>query len=124
MKRPADPLAYCIEQARKIPVEKGQQRVYGMVMTSKGYVLGEGSNSYSKTHPRNYHYTAPSCQYLKPYLHAEQRAILRASKRSTRRNKMYKVVVARVWKDGSESIYCSDPKQAIVESMKGNYREL
>lgn len=88
-------MTHCINEARKLPINRGQHRVYAAVTNSKGRIIGEGSNCYSKTHPRNAKYS--ECKH---YIHAEQRAILRSAKRGGG----VKLYVARVHKDGTESL--------------------
>lgn len=80
-------ITYCANKARNIKICKGRQRVYAVVLNKRGRIVGESANSYTKTHPRNK-------DTLRPYLHAEQRAILKA------RGQGVKLVVARVTKDG------------------------
>lgn len=88
-------LSHCIKQARKLPVKRGQHRVYAAVVNSKGRIIGEGSNCYAKTHPQNAKYSS-----TKHYIHAEQRAILR----SVRNGKGVKLYIARVLKDGTQAL--------------------
>jgi len=88
-------LAHCINQARKLPIKRGRHRVYAAVVNSKGRIIGEGSNCYAKTHPRNAKYSDN-----KHYIHAEQRAIMR----SMRNGEGVKLYIARVLKDGTSAL--------------------
>lgn len=85
---------YCIQKANKIPYRKGQERIYACITDKRGKVVAEAPNSYSCSHPTQYHYAKKVGRPEAIYLHAEMATMLKAKGRGV---KMY---VARVNRKG------------------------
>jgi len=108
---------YCIEQARKIPVVKGRQRVYAVITDKKGKVLSESMNLYSKSHPEQKRLSmAVGLSEERAYLHAEVACIIKASKR-LRKGLTGMLYVARVGYSGKplDACPCVSCRLAIQE---------
>jgi deoxycytidylate deaminase len=82
-------LDYCIQEARKLPRVKDQQRHYAVVVDGKGRVISEGTNSYIKTHTMM-HKASRKLGLEKDFCHAEQLALSRA------RGRGCKLIVVRI----------------------------
>lgn len=88
--------------ASALPVIKGRQRICAIACDKRGKVLSVGVNSYVKTNPTMKHYAIKAGNPEAQYLHAEVAALLALS--YTDRQKVYKVFVSRVLKDGSTGL--------------------
>ena len=88
--------------ASALPIIKGQQRICSVVCDKRGRVLSVGVNSYSKTSPTMKHYAIKAGNPEAQYLHAEVAALLALN--YTDKNKVYKVSVARVLKNGETGL--------------------
>ena len=70
-------LDYAVSRAKELPVERGKQRVYAVIVDRKGRIISESANTYTKTHPTQKKYALKAgCSEHKTYLHAEMRAII------------------------------------------------
>ena len=101
MHKPKSPIDYAITQARKIPISKSisgkcHQRIYALCLDSKGRILSESPNQYDKTHPYQYECSCEAGNEEAIFLHAEISAIVRCK----RKNKIEKIVIARVGNSG------------------------
>lgn len=76
---------------------KGQQRHFALVTDKRGKVIGQGANSYSRTHTISFKHGKMQGREQACYIHAEQLAIIRALKSSVKEKHLY---VARVTADG------------------------
>ena len=88
--------------AAALPVMRGQQRICAVVCDKRGRVLSVGVNSYIKTSPTMKHYAIKAGNPEAQYLHAEVAALLALN--YTDKNKVYKVSVARVLKNGETGL--------------------
>lgn len=106
-------LDYAISKARELPVERGQQRVYAVIVDRKGRITAEAANSYVKTHPqqKSYSLLAGRSEH-KAFLHAEMRALILA------RGDGCKMFVARVGYKGDvlPGVPCEVCQLAIKDS--------
>jgi deoxycytidylate deaminase len=85
----------CIKLASKLQNQK--QRVYSIIVDKRGRVLSSGSNSFTKTHPRQAYYCELAThEQHKIYLHAELSALVNL-KDYDKAESMY---IARVSRDG------------------------
>lgn len=84
-------LDYCIQKASQIPFIRGQKRLWCIVLDSKGRMVSEAANSYSKTHTSMFNYGRRTGNPQKCYLHSEVAALLKDRKR-----RGVKLIVARV----------------------------
>lgn len=91
-------LDYCLQKAREIPVTQQAQRIYAVITDKRGNILAEGSNSYTKTHPRQAYYADRVNQSERVFLHAEIAALVKC------RAEPYALYVARVGKGGESRI--------------------
>lgn len=85
-------LDYAVEKARQLPYEQGCVRIYSVITDTRGRIIGEGSNSYWKTHPLQAFYADQAGLPDKIFLHAEVSAIVRL----TYGQEPYKIYIARV----------------------------
>lgn len=90
-----------IAQARQMPYVQGERRVFSIVVDKKGKVLGQGSNSYTKSHPIQAHYAELVGLEDKIFLHAEMAAMVRC-----RGGEPHKIYIARVDSEG-EPMYAA-----------------
>ena len=87
-------LDYCIEQCRKTPYKRGEQRHFCAIVDKRGRLISEAANSYTKTHTL----MAKASKKLgvqKEFCHAEMLALVRA------RGKGVKIFVARIDSQGN-----------------------
>ena len=81
-------------------------------------VISIGFNSYSKTHPLQYHYAAKAKQPEKIYLHAEIAALIKAKKKG------YRITIERYNKQGKPMLAAPCPicllaiKEAGIEIVQ------
>ena len=83
-------LDYCVEKAREA-TQEGRVRVYAAIVDSKGRLLAEASNSYTKSHPKQAEFARRAGLGDKIFLHAEIAALVRL-----RTNSAAKMYIARV----------------------------
>lgn len=69
-------------------------KVVAIIYDKRGKKLGEGENSYSKTHPLQAHYGKIVNQPLRIFLHAEIQAIIRTFKNFPN-SEPYKISITR-----------------------------
>lgn len=101
-----------IDLAREIPVKSCQQRLAAICVDKKGRVIGQGKNSYKRSHPLQKHFAIlAGLSEDKMYLHAELQALLRCKDKQ-----VHTLYVARVLKDGS--IGMAKPCAGCVEALK------
>ena len=108
-------LQLAIKIAASLPVVKGQQRICAVVCDKRGRVLSVGVNSYVKTNPTMKHYAIKAGNPEAQYVHAEVAALVSLS--YTDKNKVYKISVARVIKNGVTGLAmpCSICQLALKE---------
>lgn len=79
--------------------KKGTRKQYSLTATiydKRGRVLSTGENSYSKTHPTQYHFAKRTGRPEAVYLHAEIAALVRLKDVE----RAHRIVVERVGADG------------------------
>lgn len=106
-------LDYAVSKARSLPVERGQQRIYAVIVDKKGKLVAEAANSYVKTHPQQKSYSLMAgCSEHKAFLHAEMRAMILA------RGEGHTMFVARVGYKGDvlPGVPCEVCQLAIRDS--------
>lgn len=101
MFKPKNPIDYAIKRARDMPITKSpsgktHQRIYALCLDSKGRILSESPNQYTKSHPYQYECSCIVGNEEAIYLHAEISAIIKCGTRK----KIHKLVVARVGNTG------------------------
>lgn len=112
-------LTYAISQAKSIPYEQGQRRIYSVVVDKKDRILSEGSNSYTKTHPLQAKFAEEVDLPQKIFLHAEISALVKI-----RSGEPYKIYIARVDSKGEPMLAAPCPicalaiKEAKIESIE------
>lgn len=107
---------FIIKQASNLalamPVIASQQRLAAICVDRKGRVLGKGTNSYTRSHPLQKHFTMLVGQpEKKVYLHAELQAILKCKDKQ-----IHTLYVARALKDGTISL--AKPCKACAQMLK------
>lgn len=108
-------LEYCLQEARKIPLTKGKQRVYSCITDKRGRLIAESQNLYEKSHPLQRKYSVKAgMSEERCYLHSEVASIIKAAKRNPLNCTLY---VARIGKSGRalDSIPCPSCRIAIKE---------
>ena len=95
-------LQLAIKVASALPVVKGQQRICAVVCDKRGRVLSVGVNSYQKSHPIQAKYAEQAGNVCAQYIHAEVAALVSLSYAD--KNKVYKISVARVLKNGETGL--------------------
>ncbi|ASV44125.1 hypothetical protein PBI_SCTP2_110 [Salicola phage SCTP-2] len=106
-----------IKKASELPYISNQTRLYAIVTDKKGRVIAEGANSYTKTHPIQFHYAQKVNREEAIFLHAEMNAIIRCV-RSSNRCKPYAIYVARVTHNNEPAMAkpCEICEEAIKEA--------
>lgn len=89
-------LDYALNKARELPVIKGRFRHYAVVVNRRGRILGEASNSYTKTSPKMMFAAMKVGLPWKQFWHAECLAIHKVKNI----DKAYKIIIARVGANG------------------------
>lgn len=88
-------IQYCIEQAKLLPVIRGQKRLFAVVLDKRNRLVSQGANSYTKTSSRQYKAAKKVGLPEKQCLHAEAVALFRS------KGKGVKLIVARVDNQGN-----------------------
>ena len=100
-------LDYCLDKARELSVATHRNaRVYAAVLDRKGRIIGEASNSFTKTHPKQGRFAKQVGQPDRQYLHAEAAALIRALRSSS---DVHTLVVGRVIRNGSSALAAPCP---------------
>ena len=92
-------IEYCLKKAQELPMTH-RQRLYAVVTDRKGNILGEGANSFVKSHPAQAKAAKKVGQPFKECLHAESLALIRAAKTG---KIPYQLTVARILRDNVSS---------------------
>lgn len=106
---------YVLEKARQLPFEKNRERVYSCVVTKRGKIIAEAANEYSRSHPKQKHYSLRAgMSEHRCFLHSEILCIIRAAKVNP---KNCKLIVGRVGATGKplDSYPCQSCRIAIRE---------
>lgn len=109
-------LDYCLEKARELDPTIYRQRLYAVVCTKRGRILGEGSNSFTKTSPMNWAYGCRTGNRNKTHAHAEIVAIARSARIG---GKPHSIYIARTLKDGSSGMAAPCPSCALAIKEAG-----
>lgn len=88
----------CIRLASKL--ENKKQRIYAIIVDKKGRILSSGTNSYTRSHPRQAFFAAKVGQVHRIFLHSEMDALVRCKEQG------YTLYVARVDKKGNPLPCC------------------
>ena len=106
-------MEYSISKLRQLALAvKGKHRVAACCYDRKGRVLSYGTNSYTKTHPKQLRFATEAGNACKQFLHAEIAALVRC------REVPYKIKVIRVGKNGELKLAkpCPICSLAILEA--------
>lgn len=106
---------YCAEKAIMLPTEEYRQRHYAVVLSKKGELLGEGANSFTKSHPVQANFSSKAGKEDSVFLHAEMSALIRCST-SRKVKDIHTLVVVRVDKKGDMCNSC--PCRVCQMAMK------
>lgn len=112
-------LDYCIQRASKIPFVRNQKRLWCVILDSKGRMVSEASNSYSKTHTAMFEYGRRSGNPMKCFLHSEVAALLKDRKR-----RGVKLIVARVDSKGKPCLAMPCPACALAIQEFSNIKSV
>lgn len=98
-------------------MKNDRHTIYAIVTNSKGDILGEGANSYSRTHPIQKKYASRVGKNFCEYLHAEISACIKALRHPSKSDP-YAIYIARVHKNGklAKAAPCPICELAIKET--------
>lgn len=107
-------LSKAIQEARNIPYQRKEYRLYAILVDKKGRIIAQGSNSYEKTHPLMKAWAGEAEGNVeKQYLHAEALCCIKSLRSPL---KPYKIYVARVNKNGKPC--CALPCQTCRMALE------
>lgn len=97
-----------IKLAKKVD---GRYRVSAIILDKRGRILSTGTNSYSKTHPKQKEYSEKNGNEHRIYLHAEIEALIRCKTQG------YKIYICRIDHEGNTLLAkpCEICEMAIKE---------
>lgn len=111
-------LQLAIKILESVPTHRGKQRLCSVITDRKGNVLSVGQNSYTKTHPLQFHAARNQGNEQACFLHSEVDAIRRLGRDAHKARNIY---VARLDKQGNVAlakpcIVC----QSVIDSLNLN----
>lgn len=111
-------LQLAIKILESVPIQKRKQRLCSVITDRKGNVLSIGQNSYTKTHPLQFHAARNQGKEQACFLHSEIAALVRLGRNVHKARNIY---VARLDKQGNVAlakpcVVC----QSVIDSLNLN----
>lgn len=111
-------LQLAIKILESVPTQRGKQRLCSVITDRKGNVLSIGQNSYTKTHPMQFHAARHQGNEQACFLHSEIDAVRRLGHAAHKARNIY---VARLDKQGMVAlakpcVVC----QSVIDSLNLN----